>query len=94
MKKMRLKAALTCLLLLTLLLLSVSGAMLYFGKTGLILGFPRVFLLRLHLLCAVSFVLFGICHFALNFGLFVSEAKSFRPKKGFLEKFSLYAALL
>ena len=77
-KQQRLKAVISCLLLVVLLLISISGAMLYFGKTGLILGFSRAFLLHFHAGCAVLFVLLAACHLALNFKTLLA---GFRGKK-------------
>jgi hypothetical protein len=80
MNKMRLKALLSILLILLLFVIFSSGILLYFGKTGLILGFRRAFLLRLHGRCSLAFVLLAACHLALNYRLFKEELKKlFKP---------------
>lgn len=75
-KSIKLKAVVSCLLILLLLLVSITGAMLYFGKTGLILGFSRAFLLNFHARCAILFLALAICHLMLNFKLLTSGLKS------------------
>ena len=65
-KYTKLKAFISCLLIAILILVSVSGAMLYFGKTGLVLGISRAFLRNFHAGCAVLFVLLAVCHLTLN----------------------------
>lgn len=70
MKQLPLKAIFSCLLLLSFFLLCVSGAMLYLGKTGLILGFSRAFLLRSHARLSLLMLLLVCGHLALNWRLF------------------------
>jgi len=75
MKRMRIKALISSMLILLLLAVSVSGAILYFGKTGVVLGFTRAFLLRFHAWCGLLFLAFGACHLALNFKLLTQEIR-------------------
>ena len=60
------------MLLVLLLFISITGAMLYYGKTGLIFGISRALLLRCHARCALLFLALALCHLALNFRLFTS----------------------
>ena len=55
------------MLLLLLLFISITGAMLYLGKTGLIFGISRALVLRFHARCAMIFLALALCHLALNF---------------------------
>jgi hypothetical protein len=75
MTRPRLKALLSSLLLLFLLIISVTGTMLYFGKTGLILGFRRASLLRFHARCSFGFLFLILCHVTLNFRVYLAELK-------------------
>ncbi|MCL1805702.1 MAG: hypothetical protein FWG28_06880 [Clostridiales bacterium] len=79
MNRPQLKALLSSLLLPLLLLVSATGAMLYFGKTGMILGFRRASLLRFHARCSLGFLFFILCHVALNFRIYLAELK--KPAK-------------
>ena len=75
MTRMRIKAMASIALFLFLLVISVSGAMLYFGKTGLILGVSRALLLNIHARCSLLFAALVILHLALNFSLLKEELK-------------------
>ena len=72
---LKIKALLSALLLSILLLIAATGAMLYFGKTGLILGFRRVSLLRFHARCSLGFLSLVACHVALNLRIYKQELK-------------------
>ena len=67
MKRIQVKALISCVLILLLLIISISGAMLLFGKTGLIWGLSRAFLLHFHARCALLFLVLALCHLVLNF---------------------------
>jgi len=55
--------------------------MLYFGKTGMILGFSRAFLIRNHARLSMLMALLICIHFALNLRLLRAELKKlFRPR--------------
>ena len=83
MKRLPVKAILSSLLLLTFLFLAASGAMLYFGKTGVVMGFARGTLLNAHAWAAVIMSVLVILHLFLNRGLYFSGLKSlFRRGKG------------
>ncbi|MCL1982200.1 MAG: hypothetical protein FWG53_03775 [Clostridiales bacterium] len=77
MKKTRLKTLLAFLLFLVLLLVTVSGAMLFSGRTGVVLGVSRASLLHFHFHCALLFTVLGLCHFALNFKQFAFGLRKF-----------------
>ena len=76
MKKNHIKAMLSGLLLLAFLVLAISGAMLYFGKTGVILGLPRGSLRDAHALTALIMCVLVLAHLFLNRRVFSSELKS------------------
>ena len=84
MKKLSvIKAILSSLLLLTFLFLAASGAMLHFGKTGVIMGFARSALLSTHTWAAVFMCVLLIVHLSLNRQIYLRELKSlFRRGKG------------
>jgi len=65
------------LMLLVLLLVSVSGAMLFYGRTGVVLGVSRASLLHFHFRCALLFIVLALCHFSLNFKQFAFGLKKF-----------------
>ena len=80
MRQVRLKAILSILLLTVFLLICASGTMLYFGKTGLILGISRAFLLRSHALLALLMLILACCHLFLNWRVLKMELrKLFMP---------------
>jgi len=76
MKKLSIKAIVSSLLLLILLFLAISGAMLYFGKTGLVLGFPRNALRNAHTYAAAFMCVLALIHLILNRRLYFSGLKS------------------
>jgi len=82
MKKMHIKAIVSSLLLLVFLFLAVSGAMLYFGKTGVVLGFARSGLRSAHTFAAATMCLLVIAHLLLNIRVYISEIKSFFKRGG------------
>ena len=73
MKHMRFKAILSCLLLLIFCLLFVSGIMLHLGRTGLILGLSRAFLIYFHARLSLLMTALIVCHVVLNRRLFYVE---------------------
>jgi len=77
MKKLPVKAIISSLLLLTLLFLAVSGAMLYFGKTGMIMGITRNALRNAHTWGAALMCILCFIHLVLNRRLYFNELKSF-----------------
>ena len=76
MIRKRLKAVISSLLLLAFLYLAATGAMLYFGKTGLILGIPRRTLLDTHAWVALFMAVLVVVHLILNLQLYVAGLKS------------------
>ena len=76
MKKIPFKAVISSLLLLAFLFLATSGSMLYFGKTGVVLGFARGALRDAHTLAAALMSVLVIIHLISNGRVFLSELKS------------------
>jgi len=81
MKKVSIKAVLSTLLILIFLFLAFTGALLYFGKTGVVWGFSRHLLREIHFWAAVSMCALVPVHLILNLGLYLSELKMFGKKK-------------
>ena len=78
MKKRVFKALLSTLLLLGLLYLAATGAMMYFAKTGVVLGVSRNALRVSHFWVALTTCACAAMHFILNFRIYLAEM---RPKK-------------
>jgi len=76
MDKLSFKAVVSSLLLLTILFLAASGAALYFGKTGVVLGFARSGIRSAHTWAAVSMCVLVLAHLILNRRLYFKELKS------------------
>ena len=76
MKKQFVKAVISSLLLLLFLFLAISGAMLYFGKTGVVLGFARHTLREIHAIVALLMCLLIVVHFILNIRIYTSGLKA------------------
>ena len=72
MKKSIIKAVISTLLLLTVLLLAATGALLYFGKTGLVWGISRYFLREFHFYMAIFMCVLAVVHMVLNFRQYFS----------------------
>ena len=66
MKRYRLKALISILLMFLLLFSAFSGALLHIGKTGLILGVPRHVLRDAHALAAIAVCALSAAHVFLN----------------------------
>ena len=73
---MTVKAVLTTLLILVFLCLVFTGALLYFGKTGVVWGIPRHALREFHFYVAVSMCVLIPVHLIFNFRLYIAELKS------------------
>jgi len=76
MKKLPVKAIISSLLLLVLLFLAITGSMLHFGKTGVVMGFARSALRNSHTWAAALMCILVIIHLILNRRLYLSELKS------------------
>ena len=76
MKKLPVRAVVSSILILAFLFLAASGAMLYFGKTGLVLGFARGAIRNAHAWAAVILCVLAALHMILNFRLYLSELKA------------------
>jgi len=76
MKRLHIKAIVSSLLLLIFLFLAISGAMLYFGKTGVVMGFTRSGLRSAHTCAAIAMCLLVLVHLFINRRLYFNELKS------------------
>ncbi|MCL1975503.1 MAG: DUF4405 domain-containing protein [Firmicutes bacterium] len=66
MKESSLKAIVSILLLALLVILALSGALLYFGKTGQVWGIARYALRNAHTVAALAAILVAALHLFLN----------------------------
>jgi uncharacterized membrane-anchored protein YitT (DUF2179 family) len=81
MNKLRIKAILSGLLLLLFVYLAFSGALLYFGKTGVVMGIARHSLRETHAWTAFILCFLIISHLFLNRRIFLGEWKSLIKSK-------------
>ncbi|MCL1849546.1 MAG: DUF4405 domain-containing protein [Clostridiales bacterium] len=75
MKRLSIKAVLSTLLLLLFSYLAFSGTLLYFGKTGLVMGITRNTLRETHFWVALLETLLILVHLLINRRLFLQEWK-------------------
>jgi len=76
MKKLTVKAIISTLLILAFLFMASTGALLYFGKTGMVLGISRYLLREAHFWVAVSIGVLAIVHLLLNLSTYVAELRA------------------
>ena len=76
----RIKAVVSTLLVFCFLFLAVTGALLFFGKTGVVWGVPRNTLRVAHFWVAASMCVLIVVHVFLNIRVYLAELKSFRRK--------------
>ena len=76
MKKLSFKAILSSLLILAFLFMASTGALLYFGKTGMVLGISRYLLREAHFWVAVSICVLIVVHFCLNLRVYLAELRA------------------
>ena len=81
MRKLSVKAILSTLLMLLFVVLVFTGALLYFGKTGVVLGFPRHLLREVHFWVAVSTAALIVVHFCLNLRVYLAGLRALRGKR-------------
>ena len=81
MKKNMIKGILSTILILAFLFLAFSGALLYFGKTGVVLGFSRHMLREVHFWVAASLCVLIPVHRFLNFRIYRAELRALRGAK-------------
>jgi len=86
MKLLAIKGILSSILLFLFLYLAFSGALLYFGKTGVILGITRYALREAHFWAALSMCALIPVHLLLNRRLYLSELRSLRRGKESVDK--------
>jgi len=82
MKKLAFKAIISTLLLLIVIFLALTGAMLYFGKTGVILGFSRHVLRNAHTLIGTVLCLFAAVHLGINMRMYRKELFALFKRRG------------
>jgi len=82
MKRQSVKAIVSSLMLLVFVFLAISGAALYFGKTGVVMGFTRGALRNAHTWAAVFMTILVLIHLFLNRRLYFSELKSLFTVQG------------
>ena len=87
MIKLRLKGILSSVLIVLFLVVAVSGAMLYFGRTGLIMGIPRGVIRDAHIWSGFAMTAAVPLHLILNLRVFRGELKSLA--KGILQVFGV-----
>jgi len=78
MNKPPIKAILSTLLILGFLFLALTGALLYFGKTGVVLGISRHDLRVIHFWTAAIICVLAAVHLCLNCRVYLSELRSLR----------------
>ena len=76
MKRQSIKVILSTLLMLIVLFLAVTGTMLFFGKTGLVLGISRKVLREIHFYVAVSMCVLVAVHLVLNCKLYLAGLRA------------------
>jgi len=81
MKKLSVKAVLSTLLILVFLCLAFTGALLYFGRTGMVLGFSRHMLRETHFWVAASMCVLIPVHLILNLRIYRAEVRALRGGK-------------
>lgn len=81
MSKPLFKAILSTLLLVSLVLLAVTGFAMHFNTTGLVLGLPRYIVRQAHTVCAVFMSGGIVLHFILNLKTLMAEWRQGRRKR-------------
>ena len=81
MMKKQVKAIISTLLILCLLYLAVTGALMYFGKTGVVWGVSRNTLRGSHFWVAISICALVVVHLILNFRVYLAELRGLRGKR-------------
>jgi len=81
MKKLSFKGVLSTILILEVVFLACTGALLFFGKTGLVWGMPRYTLRTVHFWVAVSMCVLAALHLVLNFRAYRAELRTLKNKK-------------
>jgi len=80
-KKLSVKAVVSTLLIVLFLFLAFSGALLYFGKTGMVWGVSRAVLREVHFYVACALCILVPVHLVLNFKLYLQELRSVGKRK-------------
>ena len=75
--KIRVRAILSTLLILCMVYLGFTGALMFFGKTGVVMGVSRNALRVSHFWVAVSILALAVVHLVLNFRIYLNELRAF-----------------
>ena len=76
MKRPLIKAILSVLLVLIFVLLAFTGALLHYGKTGIVWGISRHILREVHFWVAISMCVLIPVHFVLNYRVLRAELRA------------------
>ena len=82
MKSSAVRAILSTVLILALAALVFTGALLYFGKTGVVWGISRSALRSAHFAAAVAMCLFAAVHLFLNRRAYLAELRALSKGSG------------
>jgi len=77
----KVRAILSSILILLFLFLAMSGALLYFFKTGMILGIARYALREAHFVVAITMSVLILIHLILNLKVYFSELRALFKRK-------------
>ena len=80
MKKQTYKALVSTVMIILFLCMAFTGALLHFGKTGVVWGIPRGVLSNIHFWAAVLMCVFIVLHFISNFRQYKAELRVLRGK--------------
>ena len=81
MKLSSVKAVLSTILIADFIVLAFSGALLYFGKTGVVMGISRYAIRNTHTAAAVLMCVIIPVHFFFNRRIYRAELRTFRAGK-------------
>ncbi|MCL2125759.1 MAG: DUF4405 domain-containing protein [Oscillospiraceae bacterium] len=76
------RAVLSTLLIIIVLFLAFTGALLYFGKTGLVWGISRYTLRGIHFAAAILMCLIVVIHFVVNRKIYVAGIRALTKRDG------------
>ena len=79
-KKLPVKAVISTLLILCVLFLAFSGALMYFGKTGMVWGISRSGLRAVHFWVAIGMCIFTAAHLVYNYRVYLAELRAIGRK--------------
>jgi len=82
MNKISVRAVISTLLLLCFLFLAVTGAAMYFNKTGMVFGIPRYAMRGAHFWVAVAILVLAAAHLAFNRRVYSAELRALVKQEG------------